>query len=252
VFSRILGREDKTRVVLFVHGINVFGDDTDCGEAFDEMIGWLRGYGFNAEMVKVGYYTNDKNCDVNLHDYGTYGDADSWRQIGKAFSQMIHKKYTSKGIPVDVVGYSMGGLITRAALYGSSSGQAGFAPPIDVEDAVTMGTPHTGAGLGWWCFAGNQCATLGKAHADIAWVNTNGNPQGKHGTEWTNIGSDHDWVVSRDSATAMAIPASQKRVFGEIFANGTSYKVSHTGSTNYMHNQFVVKRAAQGLALPQQ
>lgn len=252
VFSRILGREDKTRVILFVHGINVFNDSTDCGEAFDQMIGWLRGYGFTGEMVKVGYYANDVNCDVNLHNYGRYGDSDSWRQIGKAFSQYVYTKYTSKGIPVDVVGYSMGGLITRAAVYGSSTSQVGFSPPIDVEDAVTLGTPHNGASLGWWCTSGTQCATLHSSHPDIAWLNRNGNPQGRQGTEWTTIGSGNDWVVSTASATNMTIPASQKRVFGDIFVNGQMQQVSHTGDTNYMHNAIVVKRAAQGLALPQQ
>lgn len=244
--DRLLGLPVLDRPILFVHGINVTSDSTDCGEAFDEMIGWLRkmeNMNFTGPMVKVGYYTNDVNCDVNLHDYGTYGDSDSWREIGKAFSNYIAKEWTSKGETVDVVGYSMGGLITRAAVYGSSAA-SGFSGPIAVEDVVTLGTPHKGATLGWWCFSGYQCATLARGHADIAWVNQNGNPQaqgGQGGTEWTTIGSSGDWVVDTDSATGMNIPIAQKKIYEEV---------SHTGRTNYMHAWRVVRRAASGLALP--
>lgn len=254
---RLLGLPVRDRPILFVHGINVFSDSTDCGEAFDQMIKWLRGFGFTGPMVKVGYYTNDINCDVNLHDYGTYGDSDSWREIGKAFSSYIDKEWTSKGATVDVVGYSMGGLITRAAVYGSSSGADGYAGPIAVEDIVTLGTPHKGATLGWWCFSGYQCATLARGHADIAWVNQNGNPQaqgGQGGTEWTNIGSEGDAVVDTASATSMSIPATQKQIFywvmDYVTKRGRTFQVSHTGDDNYMHVYTVVRRAASGLALP--
>ncbi len=244
--DRLLGLPVKDRPTLFVHGINVESDSTDCGDAFDQMIKWLKSWGFTGPMIKVGYYTNDVNCDVNLHDYGTYGDSDSWKEIGKAFSNYIEQVWTSKGSTVDVVGYSMGGLITRAAVYGSSSGEAGFARPIAVEDVVTLGTPHQGATLGWWCFTGYQCATLARGHPDIAWVNRNGNPQaqgGQGGTEWTNVGSTGDWVVDTTSATSMKIPASQKEIFAQV---------SHTGSGNYMHVVRVVRRASSGLSMPNQ
>lgn len=253
---RLLGLPVRNRPILLVHGINVFSDSTDCGDAFNEMIDWLGILGFSGPMIKVGYYTNDVNCDVNLHDYGTYGDSDSWREIGKAFSRYIEQEWTSEGQTVDVVGYSMGGLITRAAVYGSSSGADGYARPIAVEDVVTLGTPHKGATLGWWCFSGYQCATLARGHADIAWVNQNGNPQaqgGQGGTEWTNIGSHGDYVVDTASATSMRIPATQKKIFNWVVQKSKQsepFQVSHTGDTNYMHVTVVIRRAASGLALP--
>ncbi len=46
---------------------------------------------------------------------------------------------------VDVVGHSMGGLIVRGAVYGSSASQAGFSQPLMVEEAVMLAAPHDGA-----------------------------------------------------------------------------------------------------------
>lgn len=232
---------NKSKVVLFVHGYNPTSTSTNCGGDFDEMIGWMRGQGFTGPMVKVGYYSGDYNCNVNLHSYSSYGDRDSWRNIAKAFSKYIYTTYTSKGIPVDVVGYSMGGLIGRGAVYGASRYEYGYSAPIDVEDVVTLGTPHQGAA--WYsnlCFWG-QCYGLKPSSTDINWLNGNGNPQGKYGTEYTNIGSYQDDVVPYSSATSMSIPSGQKIVYSNV---------SHTGfiHKNYMHNSTVVTRAANGLA----
>ena len=232
---------NKSKPVLFVHGYNPTSTSTNCGGDFDQMITWLRDQGFTGAMVKVGYYSGDKNCNVNLHSYGSYGDRDSWKAIGKAFSTYVYNTYTSKGIAVDVVGYSMGGLITRGAVYGAQKGESGFSAPIDVEDEVTLGAPHTGAA--WYsnlCLWG-QCSQLAPGSTDINWLNGNKNPQGKNGTEWTNIGSSSDDVVPSASATSMSIPAAQKQVFSNV---------SHTGfiHPNYMHSSAVVTRAGNGLA----
>ena len=205
------------------------------------MISQMRSEGFTGSMVKVGWYSNDSNCNVNLHSWGSYGDRDSWKNVAKAFSSYVYYNYTQYGIAVDVVGYSMGGLITRGAIYGSSRGDSGFSSPINVEDVVTLGTPHQGAA--WYsnlCFWG-QCASMKPGSSDLNWLNGNGNPQGRYGTEWTNIGSYQDDVVPYASATSMGIPSGQKVVYSNI---------SHTGAfhPNYMHASNVVSRAGNGLA----
>ena len=112
---------NRSKVVLFVHGYNPTSTNTNCGSDFDTMISQMRSQGFTGAMVKVGYYSHDSNCNVNLHNYGSYGDRDSWKSIGKAFSKYVYNTYTSKGIAVDVVGYSMGALISRAGVYGARS-----------------------------------------------------------------------------------------------------------------------------------
>jgi hypothetical protein len=227
--------------VLLVHGYNPTSDSTDCGGDFDTMISQMRSEGFTGPMVKVGYYAEDVNCNVNLHSYGSYGDSDSWKKIAAAFSKYVYSQYTSKGVTVDVVGYSMGGLVARGAVYGALSGAAGFSSPINVSDAVTLGTPHNGAA--WYsgfCFSGTQCSTLEPGSTDLNWLNQNGNPQGTAGTTWTTFGSYQDDVVPWESAIYMSLPIERKVVFGEI---------SHTGAfhPNYMHSWDVVNRADSAL-----
>ena len=229
----------RTKVVLFIHGYNPTSNSTDCGSTFDRMIGQLRAEGFTGSMVKVGFYSGDVNCDVNLRSYGSFSDSSSWKAISKAFSTYVYTTYTSKGIPVDVVGYSMGGLISRGGVYGSQKGESGFAPPIDVEDSVTLGTPHTGAA--WYtnfCLWG-QCASMKPGATDLKWLNQNGNPQGRYGTDWTNVGSNGDAVTPASSATSMSIPSTAKVIYASI---------PHTGSSNYMGNATSTTRTGVGLA----
>ena len=172
--------DNKSKTVLFVHGYS-FSNGTNCGGDFDSMISSLRSKGFTGSMVKVGYYTGDTNCSMTLRSWHSVSNSSSWREYAKALSKYIYSTYTSKGIAVDVVGYSMGGLIARAAVYGASTGQSGFSAPIDVEDVVTLGTPHNGAA--WFsnaCLWG-QCATLKPGAADIDWLDQDPDPQGEGG-----------------------------------------------------------------------
>ena len=126
--------DNKSKAVLFVHGYNPTSNSTDCGSDFDQMIAQMRAEGFTGPMVKVGFYTGDYNCNVNLRSYGSFSNSSSWKSIAKAFSTYVYNQYTSKGIAVDVVGYSMGGLIARGAVWGAQKQESGFAPAIDVED----------------------------------------------------------------------------------------------------------------------
>ncbi|WCO66924.1 hypothetical protein PO878_20740 [Iamia majanohamensis] len=229
----------RNRPVLLVHGYSL-SDGTDCGATFDRMISQMRSEGFTGPFVKVGFYSGDTNCNVNLRSWGSFGDSSSWKAIAKAFSKYVSATYTAKGIAVDVVGYSMGGNIARGAVYGSSIRESGFSAPIRVEDVVTLGTPHKGAA--WYTYGclWGQCSTLKPSASDIAWLNRNGNPQGVGGTDFTVIGSNGDWVVSASSATSMSVPSARKVVYADV---------PHTGSDNYMGRTAVVTRAGNALAL---
>lgn len=230
--------DTKTKPILFVHGYNPTSNSTDCGGDFDAMISQLRSQGFTGQMIKVGFYSGDVNCNVNLRSYGSFGNSDSWKQISKAFSNYVYTQFTSKGIAVDVVGYSMGGLITRGGIYGAQKRESGFSAPIDVEDVVTLGTPHNGAA--WYsnlCLWG-QCSSLKPGATDINWLNQNGNPQGKNGTEFTTIASNGDWVTPTASGLYMSIPSSNKVTYSNV---------PHTGSSNYMHTASVVTRSGTAL-----
>ena len=231
--------DDRSKPVLLVHGYNATSNSTNCGANFDTMIAQLRSQGFTGPMVRVGFYSGDVNCDVNLRSYGSFSDSSSWRQIAKAMSHYVHSQYTSRGVAVDIVGYSMGGLIGRGAVWGAQKAESGFSAPIDVEDVVTLGTPHNGAA--WYsslCLWG-QCTSLKPGATDLAWLNQNGNPQGRYGTEFTTIASNGDWVVPTSSALHMSLAASNKVTY---------CCTPHTGSGNYMRSASVVTRSGNALA----
>jgi hypothetical protein len=230
---------NRSKPVLFVHGYNPTSNSTDCGGDFDSMISQMRSEGFTGSMIKVGYYSGDVNCDVNLRSYGSFSDSSSWKAIAKAFSTYVYNQFTSHGIAVDVVGYSMGGLIVRGGVYGAQKAESGFSAPIDVEDVATLGTPHNGAA--WYsnlCLWG-QCTSLKPGASDLNWLNGNGNPQGKNGTEFTVIASDGDWVTPTASGLYMSLPATNKVTYSNV---------PHTGSSNYMHTAAVVTRVGSALA----
>jgi hypothetical protein len=232
---------DKTRPVLLLHGFNLTDAATDCGSTFDALIASLRKQGFTGPMVKVGWYSGDTHCDVNLHSYGTYDDRDSWRTIAKSFNAYVYQTYTSKKVAVDAVGYSMGGLIVRGGVYGALIGESGFGKPIDVQDSVTLAAPHDGAAwYSYFCWWG-QCGSMRPGNGDLDWLNRNGNPQGLHGTDWTAVGSTDDAVVPDESALFLSIPASNKVLYTDI---------PHTGDTNYMHDARAQARTGAALAAP--
>ena len=64
------------------------------------------------------------------------------QDIARDLARYVHTAYTRNGEPVDIVAHSMGGLVTRVALLGSAQGWEGFPPRLDVDNVVTLGTPH--------------------------------------------------------------------------------------------------------------
>lgn len=207
--------DNRSKPVILVHGYNFTGG-TNCATNWSTVISSLKAQGFTGPFIRVSYYGADTNCDVNLHNYGSFADRDSWKAIAKALSNYVYTQYTAKGTSVDLVGHSMGGLIIRGAVWGSQKAESGFSRPIDVEDGVTLAAPHAGAA--WYsnlCLWG-QCSTLKPGATDIKWLNQNGNPQGKAGTDWTVTGSRADDVVPLASAMTMSLPAAQKASIANV------------------------------------
>lgn len=227
----------KDKAIVFVHGWNAFGGGSNCENQFGSLKTSLRNQGFTGTMVTVGFYDSDTNCNVNLRNWGSGIDnSTSWRDLSKAMSKYLYETFTKKGIAVDVVGHSMGGLILRGAVKGSQGGESGFSPPLKVEDAVTLAAPHNGAA--WYsngCLWG-QCSGLKPGSSELNWVNQNGNPQGVDGTDWTVFGSTNDDVVPNASALSMAVPAARK------------VQYSNVEHSDYMGNSTVQARTAKALA----
>lgn len=123
--------------VLLVHGL------WDSPETFDEMAQFLKGSGkYTSEMVLQANYetTNDHFISENTTVIPDHIDR---MMLGLRYSQFSTGK-------VDVVGHSMGGLITRSYLerYAACAGsQRNNCYRNDIHKLITIGTPHSGSQL---------------------------------------------------------------------------------------------------------
>ena len=226
----------KDRPIIFIHGWSALGNGNNCASSFGGLETSLRNAGFTGPMVTIAFYDSDTNCDVDLRDWGSISNSTSWRDLSKVFSRYVYETYTKKGIAVDVVGHSMGGLIVRGAVKGSQGKEAGFSGPLKVEDVVTLAAPHEGAA--WYsnfCLWG-QCSGLKPGSGDLTWLKANGNPQGADGTDWTVFGSTNDDVVPDSSALAMVVLDARK------------IRYSSLEHSDYMGNATCQARVAKALA----
>lgn len=223
--------DNRSKPVVYVHGYNAFGDGTSCN-MWSSMDNTLRSWGLTGAKVTARYYKGDTNCTHALETFGANGKHydpggpfDRYTRIehlGYRLAWMIYSQYSSKGIAVDVVSHSMGGLITRYAVAQVARGHADFPPYLYVEDSVTLGTPHSGTGWANWCWT-TQCSQMRPGSSLINWLATYApNPQGSGGTDWTAIGSYDDEIVSESSAIAMS----------------AAHKVQYLGSADVAHSDY--------------
>ena len=226
--------DNRSKPVVYVHGYNAFGDGADCN-MWSSMDNTLRSWGLTGPKVTVKYYFGDTNCTKALQNYGTggrhfdpgYANWDRYvrlEHLGYRLAWMLYNEYSSKGITVDVVAHSMGGLIARYALSQVARGHVDFPPYLYVEDAVTLGTPHSGTGWASFCWT-TQCEQMRPGSSFVNWLATNApNPQGSGGTDWTAIGSYNDEIVSESSAVAMS----------------ASHKILYLPSADVVHSDYYI------------
>ena len=224
--------DNRSKPVVYVHGYNPFGDGTDCN-MWNTMDSTLRSWGLTGQKVTFGYYFGDVNCTqyawnhgANIH-YPPSGQYDRYVRIehlGYRLAWMIYNQFSSRGVTVDIVAHSMGGLITRYALTQIQRNHPEFPPYLYVEDTVTLGTPHAGTGWADWCWT-TQCSQMRPGSSFVNWLATNGpNPQADGGTDWTAIGSYDDEIVSEGSAVSMS----------------AAHKVLYLGSADVGHGDYYV------------
>lgn len=223
--------DNRSKPVLYVHGYNSFGDGSDCN-MWNPMDNTLRSWGLTGQKVTFRYYFGDTSCTNAAENYGTAGRHydpggahDRYTRlehIGYHMAWMIYDEWSSKGITVDVVSHSMGGLITRYAIAQVARQHADFPPYLYVEDSVTLGTPHAGTGWANYCWT-TQCEQMRPGSSFVNWLSSNApNPQGSGGTDWTAIGSYNDEVVSESSAIAMS----------------AAHKIQYLGSSDVAHGDY--------------
>lgn len=204
-------------ITVFLHGFN----GRNCTQDWRELMLDMRASGFTGPFYVVKFLSSDAPCDlsgisnalnVSLFDYGShsgpYGHSGTShdnntdiRHLAWHFAHWM-RAYIPNDPSIDVVAHSMGGLIVRYAL----GKQSGDWPALNVEDVVTLGSPHGGVNFASW--TGTVQGTQMEPDSFlIGWLAQNApNPQGSTGTEWTVIGSAGDVVVPRGTATNMQAP----------------------------------------------
>ncbi len=183
-----------------------------------------------SSMTTIGYYAGDSpaDCDAIIGD-GQASNERPIQDIARDLANYIYTTYTSERKPVDIIGHSMGGLVTRVALLGSAQGWEGFPAKLKVTNVVTLSTPHQGVSHPaanddrQWNQMAPRSGFMRRLHRSDsglgdAWAS---------GTDWTLIGSKEDRTVSYKSGIDKGNFANEK--FGYQDDPHDSGNVSHTG-----------------------
>jgi hypothetical protein len=251
------------RPVVFVHGIDAdprdgWGAD---GHNWRDMKNVLQRQGWCSSLVSLAYYEGDKNFDDDIDPHGDHGrhhggrlehtkanrhtGNTDLRHIAYHWAWFVYDRFTKKGISIDAVAHSQGGLIMRYALAQVERGNKDFPDHLYVEDVVTLGTPHAGSAwaslVSLGCKAAvQQCDQLRPTSSFILWLALKAqDPQALRGTDWTVIGSRDDQVVKpHDSAVAMDAAHKVMYLDGNHIGHGAyMYEISNelTADVRYLH-----------------
>ena len=205
---------------VFVHGLDPYDDASKNCALWKPMTRALASWGHDfGKFHPVKYYGHDENCRNDLHKHGSHSQhypsghvyennghnqEASIRHLGYHLAWYLNNGFAKKGIPVQIVAHSMGGLMTRYALAQIERGHPKFPSTVTVQDVVTLGTPHDGAGFARTCRYAKQCQEIIPDNDFLDWLNTYANhPDGFNGTDWTTIGSHADDLVEPNSAIHM-------------------------------------------------
>lgn len=249
------------RPIVMIHGIDWQGRaSANCAADWDPLKDYLRANGYSdRSLVTVSYYDFDEHCDSSISDsahptigqnYFTAEDAHgagsaghtaeaAIEHLGYHFAWWLYNTYSRRGVSADVIGHSMGGLITRFALGKVENGHPSFPPLLLVEDAVTLGSPHGGTRLDRLTHACGQRQCLQMKPGDgfltslerEAW-----NPQAQGGTDWTAIGSTHDNAVFPDRAVGSSSNRKDERYFGSCHK---VWYLNVTGAPRIEHGDYM-------------
>jgi hypothetical protein len=223
---------DQNRPLILVHG-HEHDSGVSCNGTWSDLMAHYRIYGYKGAFDAVQYYKNDTACSTY---YGpgsapeimnATSDTDI-RSIAKALAWHIYDKWNSRGIGVNIVAHSMGGLIVRYMIDSVQRHRSGFPAHITAPSVVTLATPHNGIeGARVGCYFGNnddECFEMDKSSSFIEYLrNYAQNPQGAFGTWWSLGGSHADNTVDEGSATAMSV----------------KYKIHWASDTNIEHSDYM-------------
>jgi len=190
-------------VILLVHGFDPTGEGYSCTDYWGDAVAAFQRWDPSVQVVTVGSVRGDHDCDMTI---GSGGPGTPIEVIGKELATDVYQRFSSKGIPVALVGHSMGGLVVRSAV--AQAGSKGGPPFLLVPYAVTISSPHGGTDALLRCGL-VECHEMGFGSAFLRGLEPD--PQGRGGTVWTLFGSAGDELVT--PASAMGTEAAHKILY---------------------------------------
>jgi len=188
--------------VVAIHGF--IGGDCPKTNPRGDMFGpnaymWYFGGEWQRPYDPIAFY----KCDTSGSDIGTHATLlTPIETISHDLAWYIYNTYSSKDQAVAAIGYSLGGLILRQMILQFSLHDPTYPPKLMVVDALTLATPHNG--LAVYCGpTPTMCQEFWPGSAFINHLQTNQNPQGTGGTDWTVMGGGGCDPVPPVSALAM-------------------------------------------------
>ena len=231
--------KDQNRPLILVHGHE--GDSgVSCNGTWKDLMAHFRWWGYRGPFRAIQYYKDDRACDTY---YGSGSAPEIMfatsntriQDIAKTWAWWIYNTYTRRGIPVNVVAHSMGGLIVRYAIDQVQRRRSGWPPVIVAPSVLTFGTPHDGIALGpfqvgcnrFFGSATDQCRQMDRSSSFIEYLRDNArNPQGGYGTWWSVAGAHDDDTVDEGSAISMSVKYKMRWKSGQ--------SIEHS---DYMHEK---------------
>lgn len=231
--------------VLLLHGHSRDGS-ANCGN-WDALARQLRdadaghaSYRFSGPMVRVAYYGGDtraaddgwgdRGCSWR-HHISNHGDharvspsghqrrhgvvghttGTSIRHLAYHLAWFIHDRYTRRGVRVDIVGQSMGGLIARDAIAATQARQRYFPKRLLVDDVVTLGTPLAGHPAELFSTRSRQTREMDHDSSFMAWLHEHAERPPRAArppVDWTFVGSYQDGFIDPASTIGRRCDAS--------------------------------------------
>ena len=208
--STLARTNTKDKITVFLHGFN--GQRLPAPDWRELMLD-MRANGFARQFYAVRFLSADSECDlsgipnafnVGLFRFGAhtgpYGHEGTShdnntdiRHLAWHFANWADA-YIPDDPPIDVVAHSMGSLIARFAL----GKQAIFIrPALNLEDVVTLGTPHGGVNFASWTgtLRGSQWSPIPTSSG--GWRNTHRIPRGPTGQSGRSSAVLRTWSCRR-------------------------------------------------------
>ncbi|MCP2338483.1 putative lipase [Actinomadura rupiterrae] len=220
--------------VYLVHGLQLRGG-TDCAATWKQANAVLRSSGFTGPLVTWGYYSHDTHC--TRHESGTLNTP--VLELGRRLAWDVYQRYSRHGVPVRVVGHSMGGLVAATALAGVKArphGSGSWPPYLLVKDVVTLSAPFRGI-AGSCSSSYRQCRDLKPGSALQLWL-ARQSLQGRGGTDWTLVSAAEDTRVPYRSALAAAAKHKVEYLSGQGITHYNLHRLDsgHSWRIRYSDN----------------